>query len=114
MPIVTINKTIALFLVGYLGLGVAAVVAHRPILNSWRRHPELAGLAGSVILALLSLAVAALIGATIDGLADVTIRRFIKWAAKKERFARFFGQSRVFHSAAKWELCFNDEAKQAN
>lgn len=114
MPIVTINKTIALFLVGYLGLGVGAVVAHRPILNFWRGHPELAGLAGSVILGLLSLAVAALIGAIIDGLADVTIRRFIKWAAKKERFARFFGQSRVFRSAAKWEACFNDQAKQAN
>ena len=114
MPIVTINKTVALFLVGYLGLGVAAVVAHRPLLSFWRGHAELTGPAGSVILGLLSLAIAALIGAIIDGLADVTIRRFIKWAAKKEGLARFFGQSRVFYSAAKWETCFVEQAKQAD
>ena len=114
MPVVTINKTVALFLVGYLGLGIAAVLARQPILGFWRGHQELSGASGSVALGLLSLAVAALMGAIIDGLADVTIRRLIKWGAKREGFARFFGQRRVFQSVEIWKAYFDEQLVQAD
>jgi hypothetical protein len=114
MPVVTINKTVALFLVGYLGLGTVAVFARQPILAFWREHQELSGASGSVVLGLLSLAVAALMGAIIDGLAEVTIRRLLKWGAKHEGFARFFGQRRVFQNVEIWKAHFDEQLVQAD
>ena len=114
MPVVTINKTVALFLVGYLGLGVIIVIGRKPVLDFWRGHPELSGASGSVVIGLLSLTVAALLGAIIDGLTDVTIRRLIQWGAKHESFARFFGQGRVFHSVEIWKAYFDEQLVQAD
>lgn len=114
MPVVTINKTVALFLVGYLGLGVLIVVGREPFLEFWRGHQELSGASGPVVLGLLSLTVAALVGAIIDGLADVTIRRLIRWGAKREGFARFFGQGRVFRSVEIWKAHFDEQLVQAD
>lgn len=114
MPVVTINKTVALFLVGYLGLGVLIVIGRDPILEFWRGHPELSGASGPVVLGLLSLTVAALIGAIIDGLTDVTIRRLIRWGAKRAGFARFFGQSRVFQGVETWKAHFDEQLAGAD
>ena len=114
MPVVTINKTVALFLVGYLGLGVIVVVGGQPILSFWREHQELSGASGSVALGLLSLALAALIGAIIDGLADITVRRLIRWGAQRESFARLFGQRRVFQSVVIWKAHFDEQLAQAD
>lgn len=114
MPVATINKTVALFLVGYLGLGVVIVVGRQSILGFWREHQELSGASGSVALGLLSLALAALIGAIIDGLADVTVRRLIKWGAQRESFARLFGQRRVFQSVAIWKAHFDEQLARAD
>jgi hypothetical protein len=114
MPVVTINKTVALFLVGYLGLGILAIIGRQPLFDFWRSHQELSSASGSVALGLLSLAIAALMGAIIDGLADVTIRRLIKWGAAHKTFACFFGQSRVFHSVAIWRAYFNEQIVQSD
>src|SRR5687768_1475335 len=114
MPVGTINKTIALFLVGYLGLSIVVVIWHESIFAFWREHQALSGPAGSVALGLFSLAIAAVMGAVVDGIADVTIRRFIKWGAPRRGFARFFGQSRVFHSVEKWKALFNEQIAEAD
>ena len=105
MPIVTINKTIALLLVGYLGMGLLALVQHERLLALLKRE-EISTAAGSVILGLLSLAAAALLGGVIDSLADLTTRRFIKFAAEDDQLAWFFGQSEVFSNVARWRSSF--------
>ena len=114
MPVVTINKTVALFLVGYLGLGILAIVGRQPLFDFWRSHQELSSASGSVALGLLSLAIAALVGAIIDGLADVTIRRLVKWGATRKTFARFFGQRRVFQSVEIWRAYFKEQIAQSD
>src|SRR3954454_13305736 len=114
MPLSTINKTVAIFLVGYLGLGVTLVIWRDEILAFRQAHQELFDSAGSVTLGILSLALAALMGAIIDGLADVTIRRFIRWGAKRRGVARFFGQTEVFRSVERWRCYFNEQIDQSD
>jgi hypothetical protein len=114
MPLSTINKTVALFVVGYLALAVVIVVWWEEVLSLWSAHQEFFGSAGSVGLGVLSIALAALFGAVIDGLTDVTIRRFVKWAAKRRGMALFFGQSEVFQSVEQWKHHFQAQIDQSN
>ena len=114
MPLSTINKTVALFVVGYLALAVVSVVWWQEVLSLWSAHQEFFGSAGSVGLGVLSIALAALSGAVIDGLADVTVRRFVKWATKRRRMVLFFGQSELFQSVEQWKHYFQSQIDQSN
>lgn len=114
MPLSTINKTVALFVVGYLALAVTILFWWRDVLALWSAHREFFGSAGTIGLGILSAALAALIGAVIDGLADVTVRRFVRWAAKRRAMAFFFGQSEVFRSVEQWRGYFQSQIGQSD
>lgn len=114
MPLSTINKTIALFVVGYLALAVVIIVWWKEVVALWSAHQGFFGSAGSVGLGVLSIALAALAGAVIDGLAEVTVRRFIKWAARRRGMAFFFGQSEVFRSVEQWKAYFQSQLDQSD
>ncbi|OIP35773.1 MAG: hypothetical protein COZ68_02880 [Deltaproteobacteria bacterium CG_4_8_14_3_um_filter_43_13] len=110
MPVSTLNKTIALFLVGILGVAWVVILAWKPLAAFIAAYPELSSPAGSVALGSLSLALAAFVGSIIEGLTDVTVRRLVQAAARRERWARFLGQSRVHASSKYWENEFQQLA----
>jgi hypothetical protein len=114
MPLSTINKTVALFVVGYLALAVVAICWWEQLLRIWGAHQEFFGAAGSVGLGVLSIALAALAGAVIDGLADITVRRFVKWAARRRRMVQFFGHSGVFESVEYWKTSFQSQIDRSD
>ena len=101
MPVTTLNKVIALFLVG----GVVAFVATG---LHWKQVEALLPSSTTndsdlwIFLAFLLLPVSALMGAVVEGLSQVTIQNILKKADSNEAVAGLFGQRRAYDNLRKW------------
>lgn len=106
MPLTRFNKVVGLFLVGGAAL-VLLVAIWWGTLSPWvKRGAENATIFTGVLSSLLLLAAAGAVGVAVDGLADVSIRRAIKKAARTAAGAKFFGQGDLFTSVYCWRKWF--------
>lgn len=101
MPVTTLNKVIALFLVG----GVVAFLATG---LHWEQVYPLSSSATNdsgfwIFFAFLLLPVSALMGAIVEGLSQVTLQNFLKRARSSKAVAKLFGQRRAHECLNKWQ-----------
>ena len=102
MPVTTLNKVIALFLVG----GVVAFLATG---LHWKQvEASLPSSATNdsgfwIFFAFLLLPVSALMGAVVEGLSQVTLQNVLKKTSSNKTVARLFGQRRAHENLNKWQ-----------
>lgn len=102
MPVTTLNKVIALFLVG----GVVAFLAtglHWEQLESSLPSSATNDSGFWIFFAFLLLPVSALMGAVVEGLSQVTLQNVLKQARSSKTVARLFGQRRAHECLNKWQ-----------
>jgi hypothetical protein len=105
----TLNKIVSLFLVGGLAMiGAAAVLLrHAATIELPYGLRGLAEVGGegflAVISGLLLLPIASVAGAVCEGLTAPTIRRLIRWVAKREYLVRFLCQGKVLEAHNFWK-----------
>lgn len=103
MPFTSLNKVVTLFLVGSLALGWVVVVWWAAFLNLLRQLEGAPGSAMAVASAVF-IALAGAAGVVIDGLADIVVRKPLKWVARRRNAARLFWQTSLFDSMDSWRL----------
>jgi hypothetical protein len=119
VKITTLNKVVNLFLVGSLCLLLVGIMSRWELLRWVEGAVGGLGLGtrGDIILTLVGtlvfLALAALVGAIVEALTDVTLIAFVKKHRQSERLARFFLQREVFESNEFWRRKF-EEGPQAS
>jgi hypothetical protein len=104
----TLNRVIALFLIGGLVIVVAAVALEkqiRPILEQYSKMDL--GPSAGVFLAVALLSLTALAGTFIDALGNITARRFIRKLLARRRFmAGLFLCADEFDAQDRWRMTF--------
>src|SRR4051794_16835019 len=104
MPLTSINKVVALFLVGLIVIAALAVIFWPQEMEFAKHTSWLANPAGAVALGLLLLASSSFFGALSEAIAEIFVRRIIGRTRESRRLARFFRQSREFDRLKTWEI----------
>ena len=105
----TLNNIVSLFLVGGLAMigAVALLLRHAGTIELPRGLKDLAEAGGegffAVISGLLLLPIASMAGAVCEGMTAPTIRRLIKWIAKRKYLVRLLCQGQVFEAHNFWK-----------
>jgi hypothetical protein len=112
MPISSLNKVIALLIVGSIALLWIGILFWTPLSEFALKYKDLGNAGGAVVAGLLFLAGSALVGSVIEALTDLTVRPLIKKARRQRSWARFFGQAVLHDDLAFWELFFREKAER--
>jgi hypothetical protein len=114
----TLNKIVSLFLVGGLAMigAVALFLRHVGTIELPHGLRDLAEAGGegflAVISGLLLLPIASVAGAVCEGLTAPTIRRLIRWVAKKEYLVKFLCQGKVLEAHNFWKDQFRKSIRE--
>lgn len=93
MQLNTLNRVIALFLIGGLVTVLAATALEKQILPTLERYSKMGlGPSAGIFLAVALLSITALAGSVTDALGNITVRRLVSRALAKRRLlaALFF------------------------
>jgi hypothetical protein len=106
----TLNRVIALFLIGGLVTVLAAIALEQQILPTLERYSKLGlGSSAGIFLAVALLSITALAGSVTDALGNITVRRFVsRMLAKRRLLAWLFFCSRDFDAQDRWRTAFKD------
>jgi hypothetical protein len=107
MQVNTLNRVIALFLIGGLAVVLAAVALKEEIEALSCQYPRFgAGPSSSVFLAVALLSITALSGTIVDAMGRLTVRRLIAGAAKGHFLTYLLVGRRGFKSQDRWRAAF--------
>ncbi|HYI11335.1 MAG TPA: hypothetical protein VEK57_19930 [Thermoanaerobaculia bacterium] len=108
MQLNTLNRVIALFLIGGFVVVMIAVAFEKEIRKLLEPYAKMdLGAPAGVFLAVALLSITALAGTLVDALGNVTVRRLIrKWAAKRRSRALIFGCAEEFDEQNRWRENF--------
>lgn len=108
MQLNTLNRVIALFLIGGFVIVMAAVALEAKIRTLLEPYSKMdLGAPAGVFLAVALLSVTALAGTIVDALGNLTVRRVIrKWIAKERARARVFLCAEEFDEQHLWREAF--------
>lgn len=108
MQLNTMNRVIALFLIGGFVIVMLAVAFEseiRALLNQYSKMEV--GAPAGVFLAVALLSITALAGSIVDAIGNLTVRRLIrKWLAKDRSRAMFFFCAEEFDEQDRWRTAF--------
>jgi len=112
MQLNTLNRVIALFLVGGFVVVMAAVAFDVQLRGALKPYSEL-GAAAGVAMAVALLSITALAGVVVDALGNLSVRRVItKWIAKDRLRAGLFFCTDEFDAQNRWRQVFQDSLKR--
>lgn len=108
MQLNTLNRVIALFLIGGFVVVLAAVSFEAEIRTLIEPYSKMElGAPAGVFLAVALLSITALAGTLVDALGNLTVRRVIrKWLAKDRSHARMFFCAEEFDEQDRWRRTF--------
>jgi hypothetical protein len=106
----TLNRVIALFLIGGLVTVLAAIALEQQILPTLERYSKLGlGPSAGIFLAVALLSITALAGSVTDALGNITVRRFVSRSlAKRRLLAALFFCGVDFDAQDRWRTAFKD------
>jgi uncharacterized membrane protein YraQ (UPF0718 family) len=106
----TLNRVIALFLIGGLVTVLAATALEKQILPTLERYSKMGlGPSAGIFLAVALLSITALAGSVTDALGNITVRRLISRAlAKRRLLAVLFFCGVDFDAQDSWRTAFKD------
>jgi hypothetical protein len=106
VQLTTLNKVIRLFLIGTIAILPITAIYWHEVSRFIDNSQSLGKSSLAIPMSFSFLAVAALIGCVIEGLSDVTLRRFLQGTMRSRSLSKFFLKSKEHDSVSRWSTEF--------